>query len=622
MNIKQLVNKLLEISDDVTSIVKGLLYSFADKNNVDTNNSQWLRNYLLDIDYSIVDKVNQITESELSLNELISIFEMLVPQSEKKEKGVVYTPEAITRYIISNTLNCDNIPTVLDPSCGCGAFLVAAAEYMHERYGISYSEIVSSYLYGVDIDSNAIDRIKSLLSLVVLMNSEEEKCNFNFICADTLDKNTYDRLHKLCKNGFDCVVGNPPYVRNKNMCPDTKNHLADWASSSVGNADLYIPFFEIGVKLLSDNGNLGYISPNSYLQGVNGRGLRKYFSAEQHQLRIIDFRDSQVFENVTSYTCITLIDKSIRTDTIKYFRLNEINTLEKHTFSDYHYTDFPDGKPWRMRERSIDEVIHKLESSGTPLSSWKIRNGLATLKNDIYFFTPINEDNTYYFREYNGKSYKIEKKLCIKVAKPNIIKNETDLEKKMEIAIFPYTHTDNTYQLIEENVFQTFFPEAYRFLSEYKSILLNRDKGHGNYPAWYAYGRTQGMNNFGKKLLIPYISGSPVAVLSLDPDVLFYCGYALLSEDTEELRILKVFLESEAFWYYIFHTSKPYSKGYMAFAKNYIVNFTIPTLSEKEKVYLLDSHTAEELNTFVWNKYGIYSKEQTANNRISLVGGH
>ena len=243
MNVKQLVNKLLKISGDVTSIEKALVYSFADKIAVDTNKSQWLKNYLSDIDYSIVDKVNQITESKLTLNELIAIFEMLVPQSEKKEKGVVYTPEIITKYIVSNTLNCDSVPTVLDPSCGCGAFLVTAAEYMHEKYGIPYSEIISSYLYGVDIDSNAIDRIKSLLSLIVLMNGEEEKCSFNFICADTLDKETYDRLHKMHKNGFDCVVGNPPYVRNKNMSEDTKCHLTNWVSSSVGNVDLYIPFF-------------------------------------------------------------------------------------------------------------------------------------------------------------------------------------------------------------------------------------------------------------------------------------------------------------------------------------------------------------------------------------------
>ena len=134
---------------------------------------------------------------------------------------------------------------------------------------------------------------------------------------------------------------------------------------------------------------------------------------------------------------------------------------------------------------------------------------------------------------------------------------------------------------------------------------MNRDKGHGDYPAWYAYGRTQGMNNFGRKLLIPYISGSPVAVLSEDPDILFYCGYALFSENVEELKILKVFLESEAFWYYIYHTSKPYSKGYMALAKNYIVNFTIPDLSEKERLFLLTSNNRAELNDFIWKKYGI-----------------
>ena len=113
------------------------------------------------------------------------------------------------------------------------------------------------------------------------------------------------------------------------------------------------------------------------------------------------------------------------------------------------------------------------------------------------------------------------------------------------------------------------------------------------------------MNNFGKKLLIPYIAGEPIAVLSLEEKLLFYCGYALISDDEQELKILKCFLESDAFWYYIYHTSKPYSKGYMAFAKNYIVNFTIPKLSEAEKQYLLSSTSKAELNRWIWAKYGI-----------------
>ena len=168
MNTKQLVNKLLKITNDVTSIEKALIYSFATQADIDIKKSQWLKKHLSDVDYSIMDKVSHVIGKSLLLNELIAIFEMLVPQNEKKEKGVVYTPEIITDYIVKNTLECDSIPTVLDPSCGCGAFLVAAVEFMYKKYDVPYAEIISSYLYGVDIDTNAIDRVKSLLSFVEL----------------------------------------------------------------------------------------------------------------------------------------------------------------------------------------------------------------------------------------------------------------------------------------------------------------------------------------------------------------------------------------------------------------------------------------------------------------------
>ena len=150
------------------------------------------------------------------------------------------------------------------------------------------------------------------------------------------------------------------------------------------------------------------------------------------------------------------------------------------------------------------------------------------------------------------------------------------------------------------------FPCTYKFFVKYKAILNQRDKGKANYPTWYAYGRTQGMNNFGKKLLIPYISDKPTAVLSLEEKMLFYCGYALISDDEKELMVLKRFLESDAFWYYIYHTSKPYSKGYMSLAKNYLINFTIPSITDKEKQYLLSTGpSVKEINEWIWKKYGV-----------------
>ena len=87
-----------------------------------------------------------------------------------------------------------------------------------------------------------------------------------------------------------------------------------------------------------------------------------------------------------------------------------------------------------------------------------------------------------------------------------------------------------------------------------------------------------------------------VAVISEDADLLFYCGYAAFSEDLTTLKILKLFVESDVFWFYIKMTSKPYSKGYMALAKNYIKNFGLPELSEKQKSELLkmDKNEREE----------------------------
>ena len=57
--------------------------------------------------------------------------------------------------------------------------------------------------------------------------------------------------------GIDIIVGNPPYVRSKNIAVETKKNLPLWSTSKVGNADLYIPFFEIGLSLLTENGILG-----------------------------------------------------------------------------------------------------------------------------------------------------------------------------------------------------------------------------------------------------------------------------------------------------------------------------------------------------------------------------
>ena len=84
----------------------------------------------------------------------------------------------------------------------------------------------------------------------------------------------------------------------------------------------------------------------------------------------------------------------------------------------------------------------------------------------------------------------------------------------------------------------------------------------------------------------------------------------MFAESTDELRLLKVFLESSAFWFYIKNTSKPYAKGYMAFAKNYISKFSIPVVSSSETEYALSEKDRGKLDEWVWSKFGLVDPEK------------
>lgn len=600
MELKSFINKALNLSNNVKEIEKAIIYNYITLKKIDYSKSTFFNKYLKEINVELVNAIKIFYQRKNidSIYSLIEIFELLVPENEKKINGMVYTPKEIKDFILQNLLSIDKLPTICDPACGCGSFLLSAAEYVHEKFKVSYSEIYKKTIYGVDIITHNIEKANVLLKLLALENGEVIEGKLNLYAGDSLSIE-WEKVFKV--KGFDYVIGNPPYVRSKNISNEIKKELKKWNTCKIGNVDLYIPFYELGLKILNSYGKLGYISVNSYLISLNGRGLRNYLNEEKFETRILDFKDTQIFKKVTSYTCITFINKSLKNGKLYYAVYNDNIGFNEHNYSEFNFAGFEQNASWKLSKYNTNSDIHKIENIGVKLGSYRIKNGLATLKNDIYFFKPIKEDEHYYIRKYNDKEYKIEKDICINVIKPNVIKNEKDLKKKMEKGIFPYR--DN--KVIPETRMIEKYPQTYKFLKDVSHMLGKRDKGAREYPEWYAYGRTQGMNNFGKKLLIPYIAGEPIAIICEDESVLFYCGYAIFSNDTKELKILKKILESDVFWYYMKTTSKPYANGYVSFAKNYIKEFGIPKLTEEDKKSILKAQSKKEVNLILNKLYGL-----------------
>ncbi|PVV61630.1 class I SAM-dependent DNA methyltransferase, partial [Chryseobacterium sp. HMWF035] len=546
-----------------------------------------------------------------NFEELIEAFEFVISPSTKILNGAVYTPKFIRDFIVEKTFekkNDSEIPLLKigDISCGCGGFLLTAAEKIHKKTNKSFYEIFENNIFGIDIEQHSVERSKILLSLLAIEYGEDsEYFKFNLHQGNSLEFNWREKNLKIgLSNGFDIIIGNPPYVCSRNMDTETLKKLKKIEVAKTGHPDLYIPFFQIGIENLNSKGILGYITVNTFLKSINGRALRDYFKNSKIDLTIINFGGEQLFKDRNTYTCICFI--SLNNPIIKYIRIESrnINKFESDSYKTYFYNELNNFNGWNLvNDEPTARLVSIVENVGEPFSKvFTTRNGIATLKNNIYKFTPFREDDQNYYLLKDKIEYKIEKTICRNIVNANKIKKIADINLLNEKIIFPY---DLNLKIISEDNFVLNYPNAYEYLSDMRGILATRDKSKGKYEEWYAYGRRQSLDINKFKLFFAHISKKPKFIICLDKDLLFYNGIAVISDSQEELLLLKKIFESDIFFKYISNVSKDYSSGFISFSKNYLKNFGICNLNDREKEFLLREENKELLDAFFKQKYPI-----------------
>jgi hypothetical protein len=609
---KDLKNIINQFSDDENTLNKILVSIFINSNSLKVTTNELIKDLILSKESPLYHHIIFATY-KFSFDELIESFELAIPSQDKVVNGAVYTPNYIKSFIVENSISKVRKPLPkiksADISCGCGAFLFTIANKQKKETQRPFSEIFEENIFGLDICQTSIKRTAILLSLLAISQGEDEKeFKFNLFCGNALSFDWKSNCSSIKSNeGFDLIVGNPPYVRAKNIDLETKKLLSNWSVTKSGNPDLYIPFFEIGLKNINKNGILGYITVNSFFKSVNARELRKYLQTNKYELSIIDFGDEKLFESKSAYTCICFLAKE--KSEYLLFKKETSKTLEKNGLEKFNKIPFKDldfQRGWLINNKQIVENIKRIESAGESLGDkYKIKNGIATLSNDIYIFKPIAENENYYTLIRNGKKFEIEKGICRDIIKPNILKYEHEIESIKEKLIYPYTNGITPLSLMKEEQLKSNFPNTYEYLSFHKDDLQKRDKGNGDYGAWYAFGRTQALTDKGYKLLFPYMAKDPHFVFTDQKEMMIYCGYAIFNESVEELKILKRILESKVFDYYMKNTSKPYSSGYLSYAKNYVKNFGICELTKNDRYFLSNGATKDEVDDFLIEKYNI-----------------
>jgi len=348
---------------------------------------------------------------------------------------------------------------------------------------------------------------------------------------------------------------------------------------------------------------MGYISPNNYFTSLAGIQLRKWFYENKQIIKILNFNHIKIFENASTYTCITFLKKNNTNDFFEYLYLDNkesLKRLKNLEFSKYFF-DWLDNKKWRLMSALDYHNINKIETIGTPLGEvCNIRVGIATLKDNIYFVEDTGDEK--YCKTMNkDMEIPIEKSVTKKVIKISSINKEEEIPTNNRRIIFPYKKVGGKLKILDEEELKNKYPNCYEYLLWAKGELETRDKGGKNYPSWFAWGRVQGMNFKGQRLYTRTFYNKPDFMMDEEENNLFCNGYAIFCE--KNIKNIQKILNSELMNYYIKKTSVEIEGNYQCYQKNFIEKFNILKFTDAEWKYIGSENNMDLLNKWLFEKY-------------------
>ena len=200
------------------------------------------------------------------------------------------------------------------------------------------------------------------------------------------------------KDGFDIVIGNPPYIQLQ----DNNGELAQkyemlYFSAFAKTGDIYCLFYEKGLSLLKPSAHLCFITSNKWMRAGYGEKLRQFLSTNACPKLLIDLAGEKIFENVTVDVNILLLQKAAYTQSTCALR-GELDCLENRSDLSKlsgQSIEFPkNGNSWVILSDIEQRIKQKIEAVGTPLKEWdiKIYRGILTGCNDAFIINKEKRD--------------------------------------------------------------------------------------------------------------------------------------------------------------------------------------------------------------------------------------
>ena len=201
-------------------------------------------------------------------------------------------------------------------------------------------------------------------------------------------------------NGFDIVIGNPPYIQLQNNGGElAKLYEGCGYSTFARTGDIYCLFYERGWQLLKKDGHLCYITSNKWMRAGYGEKTRDFFANKTNPLLLIDFAGVKIFESATVDTNILLFSRSNNQHKTTCAITNKQNKDSVKNLSDFvqqqnSVCDFGSSDSWVVLSPIEQSIKKKIEAVGTPLRDWNINiyRGVLTGCNEAFIINTEKRD--------------------------------------------------------------------------------------------------------------------------------------------------------------------------------------------------------------------------------------
>lgn len=352
-------------------------------------------------------------------------------KAARKTDGVYYTPAPLVQMMVQQTVQArlrqpGAVVRILDPSCGCGGFLLASLQVLQAWYGQQYqqqsphhpalwtdedgqthltlearSHLVQTHLHGLELDEQAAAIARLSLGLALLKPpTPDPQLPLGLILqqavqvGNTLLQIDWQPLFPAAmeQGGFEIVLGNPPYLDAEQMTaasPTWRSFCTAHYQTARGNWDSFCVFIEQALNLCQVGGWVSLVVPSKLLSADYAAATRSLLL--RHRLCWMrDYTHAKTFPAASVYPIVFCVEKCAQAiashPPVPYQvmqTLHDATAAANASAAELQVGDRstdPDPGPWRVVQITTPpRLLDHFEHQTLPLGAIASVHGAATV---------------------------------------------------------------------------------------------------------------------------------------------------------------------------------------------------------------------------------------------------